>query len=90
MRWYEDFITRTEGVQGGEPIVRGTRTPVRTIVALYFEVYPDDPARAQASLPHLTGRQIEAALAYYADHRAEIDRLIAEHRRIVEELAATS
>ena len=29
-------------------------------------------------LPHLTGKQVQSALNYYADHPAEIDKILAE------------
>jgi uncharacterized protein (DUF433 family) len=80
MNWYDDHITRIPGVQGGEPVVVGTRTPVRTIAILYHETYAYDLAKVLASLPHLTSTQVDAALAYYRDHRAEIDALSARHR----------
>jgi uncharacterized protein (DUF433 family) len=45
------MIKYTPGVQGGHPCVAGTRTPVRTIVAHYYQTYPgdiDEIARASA------------------------------------------
>jgi len=33
-----------------------------------------------AALPHLTRAQVHAALAYYYDHQAKIDRLLEESR----------
>lgn len=79
-------ITTVPGVQGGEPVVRGTRTPVRTIAVLYHETYPGDREEVRKALPHLTSDEIDAALAYYALHRHEIDALIAEHERVLQEL----
>lgn len=90
MGWYEQHITRTPGVQGGEPVVRGTRTPVRTIAILYHETYPDDLERVRASLPHLEPVQIEAALEYYRAHRPEIDAAIERHRKALQEFPAPS
>jgi uncharacterized protein (DUF433 family) len=76
---FDEFITSVPDVQGGEPIVRGTRTPVRTIAVLFHQTYAGNPAEARNALPHLTQPQIDAALAYFALHRAEIDTLIARH-----------
>lgn len=82
---FEKHITRYEGVQGGEPVIVGTRTPVRTIVEQFYWVYPGDMDEVHRSLPHLTREQIEAALAYYDAHRAEIDADFARHEEAVRE-----
>jgi uncharacterized protein (DUF433 family) len=84
--WCDRFIARVPGVQGGEPVVRGTRTPVRTIAVLFHETYPGDMAEVQRALSHLTSEQINAALAFYELHRAEIDGYIAEHQYLLDQL----
>jgi uncharacterized protein (DUF433 family) len=84
-----EAITRTPGVQGGEPCVAGTRTPVRSIAILYYEIY-QDRFEVQRALPHLTLEQIDTALTYYLDHKAEIDALIEGHERALRELEARS
>jgi uncharacterized protein (DUF433 family) len=78
-RWYERYIDRVDGVQGGEPVVRGTRTPVRSVFG-YARALGWDAAALQEALPHLTRTHIEAALAYARDHQDEIDRLARRHR----------
>lgn len=78
--WYDYHIESRPGVQGGAPIIRGTRTPVRTVVVLCRVTYPDRPEEVRAALPHLTSQQIEAAMAYYQDHAAEIEAEIARQR----------
>lgn len=68
------LIIRVPGVHGGEPVIRGTRVPVRSIVVAYAQ-YDGDLGRVGDA--YLVGREaIEAALAYYAAHRDEIDRII--------------
>jgi uncharacterized protein (DUF433 family) len=57
---------------------------------LYRETYPEDLERVRSALPHLSPTQLEAALHYYADHQGEIDTFIAEHRRLLQEIATTS
>jgi uncharacterized protein (DUF433 family) len=55
---------------GGEPIIVGTRTPVRAIVENWrFGVAPEDIG---VHLPHLTLAQVLDALSYFADHEAAI------------------
>jgi uncharacterized protein (DUF433 family) len=63
---------------GGEPILAGTATPVRALVELWnLGLAPEEiPLR----LPHLQISQVFAALAYYFDHRLEIDALVAANR----------
>lgn len=90
VNWFDEYVARIDGVQGGEPVLRGTRTPVRTIAVLFREIYPGDLGQARASLPHLQPIQVDAALAYYAAHKAEINDDIARHRQILEEFAARS
>ncbi len=69
------YITRTPNVCGGRPVVRGTRTPVQTIVGYYKLGMTTD--EILAGLPHLTAAQVFDALSYYHDHQAEIEADIA-------------
>jgi uncharacterized protein (DUF433 family) len=76
-------IVRNDEILGGEPIIKGTRTPVRAIVEMWrIGVSPEEiPQR----LPHLTLSQVFDALSYYLDHQAEINEYI-ERNRIPDEL----
>ena len=67
-------IVRKPRILSGEPIIEGTRVPVRAIVVAWH--YEPDIRCMLEAYPHLTPQAIEAALAYYADHRAEIDGYI--------------
>ena len=71
-------IVRDRQIQGGEPIVRGTRVPVRSIV-LAFDRHGDIIRVSQSF--ELTPEQVEAALAFYQRHRTEINRIIDENER---------
>lgn len=69
-------ITRRPEISGGEPAIRGTRISVRhTIERVQAGQSVDE---ILAALPHLTAAQVYDALAYYHDHKHEIDRLIEE------------
>lgn len=57
------LITEAPEVNGGYPIVRGTRTPVRSIVLIFRQT--DDLERTAALFPHLSREQVRAALDYY-------------------------
>lgn len=70
-------IVKVPEIVGGEPIVAGTRVPVRSIVIL-LEAY-GEPCDVYRALPTLPPGGVEAAMAYYATHRDEIERYIALH-----------
>ncbi len=72
------YITAIPGIQGGEPIIRGTRTPVRSIVEKWRLGY--SPAELVQALPHLTLAQVFDALSYYSDNQGEINAHIERHR----------
>lgn len=89
MAWYDDYIVRIPGIQGGFPTIRGTRTPVRSIVVLYCQTYPGNIEDVARALSHLTPTEIEAALAYYRDHKDLVDADIDRQRHALERLLAT-
>ncbi len=77
------YIVSDDEILSGEPIIAGTRTPVRAIVELWRQgIAPEEiPAR----LPHLTLAQVFDALSYFADHQDEIQRHI-ERNRVPDDL----
>jgi uncharacterized protein (DUF433 family) len=76
------YIVRDERILSGEPIIKGTRTPVRAIVETWrMGISPEEIAYG---LPHLTLAQIFNALSYYSDHQDEINIYI-EGNRILDE-----
>ncbi|MBI4843726.1 MAG: DUF433 domain-containing protein [Nitrospirae bacterium] len=66
------YIENISGVQGGRPVIKDTRTPVRSIVI--YNRMGSTPEEIQIKLPHLNLAQIYDALSYYYDHKDEIDR----------------
>jgi uncharacterized protein (DUF433 family) len=86
---YAGYVEKVPGVQGGEPVIAGTRTPVRTIVQMFKSAYPGNLSEIAGALPHLTWDQIEAALDYYQDHTAEIDAHIERHAVALKKLQAS-
>jgi len=77
------YIVTDEEILAGEPIIKGTRTPVRAIVELWRQ--PLAPEIIIEHLPHLTLAQVFDALSYYSDHTDEINAHI-ERNRIPDEL----
>ena len=78
-------IVRTPGVLGGEPRVAGTRISVRDIVE-YMRMYNGDVERVLSELPDLSEMDIEAAMAYYAAHREEIEAYTRQDEEAEEEM----
>ena len=71
-------IETDQGILGGEPIIRGSRTPVRAIVELWrLGISAEE---IPSHLPHLTLAQVFDALSYYSDHQEEINAYIKENR----------
>lgn len=72
------YIVTDAAILNGEPIIEGTRTPVRAIVETWrLGITPEEiPGR----LPHLTLAQVFDALSYYSDHQAEINAYIERNR----------
>lgn len=65
--------------------VAGTRTRVQDIYTL-AEIHGLTPDQIVEQLPHLTLGQVHAALAYYFDHRQEIQSELREDEQFVEML----
>jgi uncharacterized protein (DUF433 family) len=77
------YITSDEKILSGEPIIKGTRTPVRAIVEMWR--MGSSPEEIVQGLSHLTLAQIFDALSYYSDNQEEINLYI-EKNRIPENL----
>ncbi len=78
-------ITCTPGVVGGEARIAGHRIRVRDIVAAR-DLGGLSPEEIAASVyPDLTLAQVYAALAYYEDHRDEIDVAFNDEDKVVDD-----
>ena len=77
------YVISDEKILGGEPIIEGTRTPVRAIVEMWRQgILPEEIPN---QLPHLSLAQVFDALSYYSDHQEQINAHI-ERNRIPDEL----
>jgi len=77
------YIVKDDEILGSEPIIKGTRTPVRAIVETWrIGVAPEEIPKG---VPHVTLAQVFDALSYYSDHQSEINAYI-ERNRISNEL----
>ncbi len=70
------YIVAVDGVRSGRPIVEGTRIGVHDVVGLHVNgATVDDITR---EFPLLSRAQVYECLAYYEDHKADIDLMVAE------------
>lgn len=66
-------IVKVEGVLGGDAVIEGTRIAVWHIVGYYYKVGMS-VEDILAEWEYLNPAAIFSALAYYHDHREEIDQ----------------
>jgi uncharacterized protein (DUF433 family) len=70
------YIVRVPGLRSGNAVVEGTRIAVHDVIALLQNGETVDTLTANC-FPQLTRSQVYECLAYYEDHRGEIDLLVA-------------
>ncbi len=61
---YQSYIVRDPGICGGEPVIRGTRVTVRTVLASLAEGVT--PEEILADFPTLTAEALRAVIAFAA------------------------
>jgi uncharacterized protein (DUF433 family) len=81
-----EHIEVTPDVCGGRPRIAGHRIRVMDIVVLHEQrgLSPDEIVTAY---PGLTLADVHAALAYYFDHREDIQEDLARDRQLAAEMA---
>lgn len=72
------YVTTNDQILSGEPVIRGTRTPVRAIVELWRQ--GSEPEEICRQLPYLNLAQVFDALSYSSDHHDEINAHIERNR----------
>jgi len=70
------YITRHAGVRSGHAIIEGTRIGVHDVIGLLHNGETVDSIVTRC-FPNITRAQVYECLAYYEDHRGEIDVLVA-------------
>lgn len=83
--------TRYEHIRLDEaqvPLIAGTRVKVIELVLDHLS-YGWSPEELHFQHPHLTMGQIHSALAYYWDHKAELDQDIERRLQLVDQLQQT-
>jgi uncharacterized protein (DUF433 family) len=82
-----EHIEVTPGICGGKPRIAGHRIKVQH-VAIWHEQMGMSPEEIVATYPSITLADVHAALAYYYDHRDEIEADIKEGIEFAEKLRA--
>jgi uncharacterized protein (DUF433 family) len=82
-----DRIVRTPGVRGAKPRIAGHRITVAD-VAIWYERMGMSPDEIVSEYPTITLSDVHAALAYYFDHRDEVDQEIQNGEEFAEKLRA--
>jgi len=77
------YIMRQRGVRSGNPIVAGTRVGVHDVIGL-LQVGETVDTIVTRCFPDLTRAQVYECLAYYEDHRGEIDVLVARQMSLAD------
>ncbi len=72
---------------GGKPCIIGTRIRVWDI-HVWHNILGRSPAQIVAEFPQLSVADVHAALAYYLDHREEIERQMHDDETLAETLQA--
>ena len=70
------YIGRHPGVRNGNPIIEDTRIGVHDVIGLLQNGETIDTIVTRC-FPNITRAQVYECLAYYEDHRGEIDVLVA-------------
>lgn len=73
-------IEKTPGVCGGKACIVGTRIRVMDIVVLHNQGMPPEQMLDYYSSRPLSPAEVHSALAYYYDHKDEIDASFEEDR----------
>jgi uncharacterized protein (DUF433 family) len=83
-----EHIVKTPGVLGGDPRIAGHRIGVHDIVVTHL--INELPLEEVARRYRLTLAEVYAAMAYYYDHQAEIDAIIAANEEAIDRVQAPS
>ena len=76
------YVESRPRVCGGEPVIVGTRFPVRSVVVNVYRLGMT-PEEMVEAWPYLTLAHVHDALSFYHDHRRAIDRSIRANREAV-------
>ena len=70
-RFTHPHIERRAGVQGGRPVIKGSRFPVSSVVVNHRRGLSAEEILRE--FPQLSAAEVYDALSYYYDHQPEVD-----------------
>ena len=79
------YLINLPHVRGGHTIIEGTRIGVHDVIGLLQNGETIDSVSSARCFPTITKAQVYECLAYYEDHRGEIDVLVARQMAPAEE-----
>lgn len=79
-----EHIVATPDTCGGKPRIAGSRIQVKQVALMHTRLGLS-PEQIVSEFPHLTLASVHAALAYYHDHREELNAEMASDRAWYEE-----
>lgn len=82
-------IETVPGKCAGKPVIAGTRIRVWDIY-VHYERLGESPDEIVRAYPHITLADVHAALAYYWDHKDEIDEQMKEADKFVAALKSSN
>lgn len=85
----QEHIEIVPGTGGPKPRIVGHRVRVQDVV-IWHEKLGMSPDEIVHNHPTISLADVHAALAYYWDHREDIERTIAEEQALVQELRRTN
>jgi uncharacterized protein (DUF433 family) len=71
------YLVNPPSVRGGHTIIEGSRIGVHDVIGLLQNGETVDSVCSKHCFPTLTRAQVYECLAYYEDHKGEIDVLVA-------------
>ncbi|MFI5378809.1 MAG: DUF433 domain-containing protein [Tepidisphaerales bacterium] len=78
----DQYIQSSAGTRGGKPLIAGTRITVADVALMHLRL---GQALEQVAAGYdLSMASLHAAMAFYYDHREEIDRSIEEDDAFIE------
>jgi uncharacterized protein (DUF433 family) len=77
------FVNEVPGINGGYPLIRGSRIPVRVVVEIIRSTH--DFQKLLDMYPHIGRERLQGALEYYREHPERVDEDIERNARALAE-----
>jgi uncharacterized protein (DUF433 family) len=77
------YVNEVPGINGGYPLIRGSRIPVRVVVEIFSKTH--DLNGLVEMYPHIGPERLQGALDYYAAYPTRVDEDIERNARALAE-----